>query len=342
MDLKKRFRRVWKFLLRENLHRLLILIGIIIVVSSLFVVLLEPGMSLLNAFWWTIVTLTTVGYGDISPVTFGGRIIAVIIMFFGIGLLGMLSATLASVLVEKKFKEDRGMSAYNFENHIILCEWNHRTHTILNEFRADPQTANTPIVLIAGIERKPVNDENLFFIQGNVNDETLKRANLAKAGTVVVLGDDRLDDTARDAKVVLATLTIESINPDVYTIVELVDEAHVQHCKRAKADEIIVSSELSSGLISRAALNHGITKVISELLSSQYGNELYKIPVPISMVGRPFIKVLTEMKQKHQSIILALEKGKEGELISNPPVDYQLRTGDYLILIASEKPQLDW
>jgi voltage-gated potassium channel len=261
-------------------------------------------------------------------------------MFFGIGLLGMLSATLASVLVEKKFKEDRGMTSFNFENHIILCEWNHRARTILSEFRADPQTANAPIVLIAEIPRKPVNDENLFFIRGSVNDETLKRANLTKASTVVVLGDDRLDATARDAKVVLTTLTVESLNPEVYTIVELVDEAHVQHCKRAKADEIIVSSELSSGLISRAALNHGITKVVSELLSAQYGNDLHKLPIPGSMVGRPFIEVFTEMKQVHQSIVLALQKGEEGEVISNPPVDYQLEQGDNLIVISDKRPQL--
>lgn len=336
----RRFRRILRFLWRENLHRLLALIGIMVLFSTIGIVLLEPGISLLNALWWTIVTLTTVGYGDISPVTIGGRIIAVIIMFFGIGLLGMLSATLASVLVEKKFKEERGMTSFNFENHIILCEWNHRARGILSEFRVDSKTANAPIVLIAEIPRKPIDDENLFFIQGSVNDETLKRANLIKASTVVVLGDDRLDATARDAKVVLTTLTIESLNPKAYTIVELVDEAHVQHCKRAKADEIIVSSELSSGLISRAALNHGITKVVSELLSAQYGNDLHKLPIPASMIGRPFIEVFTEMKKEHQSIVLALQKGEDGEVISNPPGDHQLEQGDNLIVISDKRPQL--
>jgi len=340
MSLKIQLRHIWRFLQREKFTRLFALIVIMVVLSSTGVILLEPEMSPINALWWTIVTLTTVGYGDISPITIGGRIIAVVIMFFGIGLLGMLSATLASVLVEKKFKEDRGMSSYKFENHIILCEWNHRARVILSEFRADPKTADAPIVLIADIERKPIDDENLFFIQGSINDETLKRANLTKARTVVILGDDRLDDTARDAKAVLTTLTVESINPDVYTIVELVDEAHVRHCKRAKADEIIVSSELSSGLISRAALNHGITKVVSELLSARYGNNLYKLPIPTSMIGISFIEVLTEMKQHHHSIVLALQREEEGEVVSNPPVDYRLEQSDYLIVISDKRPQL--
>jgi voltage-gated potassium channel len=340
MGKKSWFRRAWLFMQRENLHRLLFLLVIVVAFSTVGITFLEPKMTVLNALWWSIVTLTTVGYGDISPATVGGRIVAVIIMFLGIGLLGMLSATIASVLVDKKLKEDRGMSSYNLQGHIIVCEWNHRARVILNEFRADPQTAEAPIVLIADIEHKPVNDENLFFIQGDVSDETLARASLIKANTVVILGDDRLDATTRDAKVVLNALTVESINPDAYTIVELVDEAHVRHCKRANADEIIVGSELSSGLIARAALDHGITQVVSDLLSSRDGNEFYKVPMPPSLIGRRFIEAMAEMKQKYQSIVVAVQKENTGEIITNPSIDYQFESSDHLIVIAPDRPQL--
>ena len=159
---------------------------------------------------------------------------------------------------------------------------------IIKELRAEAQTENTPLVLIADIEEKPIDDANLCFVRGTVNEETLEKANLQKARTVVVLGDDSVETTARDAKVVLSTLTIESMNPDVYTVVELVDKANEQHCLRANADEIIVGSELSSHLIASAASDHGISKVVSELLSSRYGNELYSMPVPAEMIGLKF------------------------------------------------------
>jgi voltage-gated potassium channel len=340
MRLKSQIQRLWNFIQRENFHRLLLFIGIFLVISSVSITWLEPDMSIINAIWWSVVTMTTVGYGDISPVTLGGRVIAVILMFFGIGLLGTLSATLASILVDKKIKEDRGMKSFNFENHIILCEWNYRTQAILNELRADPQTADAPIVLIADIPSKPIDDKNLFFIQSSVTDESLNRANLAKAKTVVIVGDNRMEATARDGKVVLTTLTVESINPDVYTIVELANEANVPHCKRAKADEIIVSNEISSGLMARATLNHGITRIISELLSSHHGNELYKLPLPASMIGRLFIEVFTEVKQTYQCIVMAVEKETEEDIISNPPADYVFEEGDYLIIIAPHRPQL--
>ncbi|RMH86234.1 MAG: hypothetical protein D6681_15890 [Calditrichaeota bacterium] len=221
-----------------------------------------------------------------------------------------------------------------------MCQWNHRAKEILAELRSDPRMETAPIVLIARVDEKPLEDDNLYFIQGDVTEENLIRANIQKANTVVILGDDRLEATTRDAQVVLATLTVESLNPAVYTIVELVDESNVRHCQRAHADEIIVGDEFSSRLISRAALNHGISKVLSELLSSRFGNDLFKIPVPAALQGRPFLEVFTEMKRNANSIVLAVQKNGEGEVIANPENDLPVEPGDHLIVISLGQPSL--
>ncbi len=335
--------KVGRFVLlirRENLHRLLIIIISMLLISTISLTIFEDDMPLANAFWWSIVTLTTVGYGDITPVSIGGRIIGIIIMFFGIGIIGMFTATIASMFVEQKIKKDRGMDSYNFSDHLILCEWNQRAHNIMHELRSDVRMKTIPIVLLADIETKPVEDDNLYFIRGGVNEENLHRANLENARSVIILGDDHLNEYARDAKVVLSTLTVETINRQAYTIVELADAANGRHCQRAHADEIIVGSEFSTKLISRAALDHGISLVISEILSSQFGNDLHKLAVPESMAGKQFIDIFTDMKREHNCVTLAIQKKGKSGVISNPPGEQKVESGDYLIVISESRPQL--
>jgi len=337
--MNRKWKQLLQFLQRENVINLLVVILIIVLSSGALIALFEPNLSFSSGVWWSIVTLTTVGYGDISPSTVGGRILAVLIMFFGIGLLGMLSASLATLLIRKRMKEDRGMLASTVDSHIIICEWNHRARAIIKELRADAQTCDIPLVLIADIEEKPIDDNNLFFVRGTINEETLVKANLLKARTVVILGDDSVETTARDAKVVLSTLTIESMNPDVYTVVELVDTANEQHCLRANADEIIVGSELSSNLIASAASDHGISKVISELLSSRFGNDFYSMPVPEEMINLKFLDVFVAMKTEFNTTVVGIRKGSTGEFISNPDVDYCLSQQDNLLVISKERTQ---
>lgn len=327
----------WQFLLREKIVQLFCVVLGITLISSIVITWLEPDISFGSGLWWSIVTLTTVGYGDISPASPGGRILAIIIMFFGIGLLSTLSASLAALIISHRIKENKGMCAADFQDHLILCEWNHRTRAILKEMRADSHTENLKIVLVADIDEKPVDDNNLFFVKGSVCEESLKKAKIDQAKTIIVLGDDSLDATSRDAKVVLATLTIESMANKVYSVVELVDEANVMHCRRAQADEIIVGSELSTRLIASAAIDHGISRVVSELLSTQYGNELFSIPLPDGLVGDTFLDVFTMMKRERQTIVLGVLKKNNGEHVANPPSDYIFEKDDRLIVISNDR-----
>ncbi|PLS67805.1 MAG: cag pathogenicity island protein Cag26 [Cyanobacteria bacterium M5B4] len=326
-----------QILKKENLSLVLVLIALIVLASSLIIDLIEPDFSFPDALWWSIVTLTTVGYGDLTPKTIGGRIIAIVIMILGIGLLTTasitISATVASILITRKIKEETGMNSYDLENHIIFCEWNDRARSILLQFRSILATKNIPIVLIADTERRPIDDRNLFFIRGTINDETLARASIHQASTVIILGDDHLDPGARDAKVVLSTLTVESLNPSVYTIVELSDERYLQHCQRANADEIIVSSELSAMLISQSALNHGISRVFNELLSPALGSHTYTIPLPPELAGKSFVDALPFLKITRRSIVIGVQTA-QGKVICNPDSDYCFQDHDQLILIT--------
>lgn len=340
LKLKIKLQGIWFFLEKENFINLLLIIAVILFASSLGLYLVEPNLTLFDSFWWAIVTLTTVGYGDIIPKTTIGKLIGVFNMMVGVGVLTIFSANIASILVNSRIREDLGMNSYHFQDHIIICEWNQQAKIIIKELRHQEKIREKPIILIAPIERKPLDDPHLFFVSGEVSDDTLAKANLSEAKTVIILGDEKLDYHSRDAKVILNTLTVESINRKAYTIVELADETYVPTCKRANADEIIVSSNLSSKLISNATINHGMSNVITDILSQEYGSQLYKVLIPFSEIGCTFLELFIYMKQVYHSTIIAIQKGSKGEVISNPNNDYLMEENDYLILIAACKTSI--
>ena len=325
------------FLRRENLFRLMGVIFGLVVLGAAGLTYFE-GRPFVDALWWAIVTLTTVGFGDIAPVTIGGRLIGVVLMFFGIGVLGMFTATIAGVFVENRLRRERGMDSFDFEGHIILCGWNDRMHEILNDLRADARAAQAAIVLIADIETKPVVDERLHFVRGDLTEEHLKRAGLERAATILIVGDQSLEPGARDAKTVLSTLTVESLNPDVYSIVELASEANVRHCERANADEIIVGAELCSRVMSTAALDHGISTVLRELLNAQVGRDLITVPVPSALAGRTFSEVLSQLKRDHDMIALAVQRHGRAEVLTNPDAETRVEADDRLVVISAGEP----
>lgn len=325
-------------LLENKIVRLALLTIFILLFGAVGLNYFENTPSLMDAIWWSFVTITTVGYGDVTPTTLGGRITGVIVMVFGIGILGMFTATLASIFVEGKLSEGKGKKGVKVKGHFLICGWNYKVEEIVEELRADRKVKDKPIVLIADLPEKPLEDANTFFISGEVSAETLKKANVMEASAILIISDDRLDSYARDAKVVFNTLTIRTVREDIYICAEITDAKNMKHCKMAGANEIIIIGELSSNLLVQAALDHGITQIISELVSNRFGNGLYKIKPPEHLVGKTFIEVLSILKEKQNAIPVAIASNGSDRLLSNPPGEYTIQSDDVLVIIAKGRP----
>ena len=323
------------FLRRENLFRLMGVIVALVLVGAAGLTYFEDDRPFHDAVWWAIVTLTTVGFGDISPTSFGGRLIGIVLMFFGIGVLGTFTATIAGAFVEQRLRKDPGMGEYDLEGHIILCCWNDRTREILKDLRADARAADESIVLVADVDAKPADDDRLHFVRGRETGDDLRRAGIERAATVVLVGDRSLDYQARDAKAVLAVLTVKSLNRNVYTIVELAGEENVPHCEQAGADEIIVGADLCSRVISTATLDHGISTVLRELLSAREGHDLITMPVPAGYGGRSFFDVFSDLKRGEGRIALAIQRHGTGDIVTNPDAGARVAADDRLVVVAA-------
>ena len=96
----------------NKLYYLLFLSAAIILVGSLAIFSIESGHqdsqinSMLDAVWWTVATVTTVGYGDVVPVTETGKILAIVYMFFGIGVLAIFLSVLGTQFYKRRFEKD--------------------------------------------------------------------------------------------------------------------------------------------------------------------------------------------------------------------------------------------
>ncbi len=108
----------------------------------------------------------------------------------------------------------------------------------------------------------------------------------------------------------------------------------------AKADEIIVVGELSTNLMVQASLDHGITHMVTELVSNRYGSQLYKVGIPDSFVGQTFFDVMCRLKNESGILCLGVEKKKGNRLITNPEAAFRLSREDELVVIATSRPEL--
>ncbi len=232
----------------QMLIRMIFVSVIIILISSIMVLNIEPDgqfSGIVDAIWWAIVTATTVGYGDFYPVSLGGRLLAILLMFLGIGLFGGITATITELFIKIEKRRELGQLSAEYEGHIIICGWCGKTMEIISQI-LNEDLRNKQIVLIADLERDPFPDNNLIhFIRGEIDDKAiLEMANVNKAKTAIVLNEDN-----NDATTVLSALTINSLNPALYLIAEISKEENRRHLENSGVDEIIVNNNINSRIM---------------------------------------------------------------------------------------------
>ncbi len=214
---------------------------------------LEPGDISKddNPYWWAIVTMTTVGYGDFSPETPAGRIFAVLIMFIGISLVSLLTASISSIFVAQKIREGKGLEKLNLTNHLILCGWNPNGERVLDSIQHLSGMKKRDLVLINELNEEEVTmlknrypGMHIHFVSGDfTQEEILNRAGILDADTVMVIPNTTGSEVATyDEKTIFATLTIKSMDSNIRVVAYLLDRENLTHIKRADADEVVVGS----------------------------------------------------------------------------------------------------
>ncbi len=118
------FADVWGRPRHETFPRIALLALAILLLGALLETVLEAGgngqiRTLGDALWYAIVTMTSTGYGDVTPVTAAGRVVGALLMLSGLTVLSVVTATVASGLVAKRIKEERGLDTLRLKDHLF-------------------------------------------------------------------------------------------------------------------------------------------------------------------------------------------------------------------------------
>lgn len=277
--------------------------------------------GLFDAIYWAVVTISTVGYGDIVPSTKVGKIFALVIILSGPILLSLITASIASIFVERKIKEGKGLESVKDKDHILICGWNENGEKVIDGILSQSKGSPAKIVLVNELDRDEVQsiqykyeEHGLRFVRGNfVKQDVLARANLVGAMAAIVLADVSGGHVLEkaDERTIFGTMAIKSMASKVRTCAELINPDNREHLLRANVDEIIVRGESAGSMLSTAALSPGVVDSIKLLISHEAENKLWRISVPSKFVGKSFAEAAAFFRDKYGALLLAVLKERE-------------------------------
>ena len=299
----------------------------------------NPDLTWLDAIWWSLVTMTTVGYGDYFPVSTGGRLLVGIpTMIVGVGVLGYILSTLASIIMESKHKEIRGMAITNVHDHIILIHYNglDQVQKIVHEIREDPSTKQTSIVMVdEHLEEitKELIDLEIIFVRGNpAREVTLERANLSTARHCIIQANDQ-DPENSDHRNLAVALTVERLFPDIQTIVHCLNPGNIPFYEKAGVDGVVCINSLVGQMMVHELQDPGVHEVFTELTTNEAGKQFYIVDPQSGDV------TYADAKDRHDSEstqVIGIQRGNRPIIL--PKSGQSLERGDRIILIAGVRP----
>ncbi len=325
-------RRIANPLERFRLPGVLLLIVIVVGVAGYMLI---EGWTFLDAFFMTIITISTVGYSEVHPLTVAGRIFTSVLIVFGVGTMLFGFGVFAETLAENSFgvfRRQRQMEARlnALRDHFIVCGYGRIGRQVVIEFEEQK-------IAYVIIERndEPLErlhkDERLHVEGDAASEDLLKQAGIDRAKGLVCAVDS-------DERAVYIVLAARALNPKLYIIARAGYPESIRRLELAGADRVISPYRMAGHLMAELAVRPALVDVLDTLHhgESDIGLEEVMVQPRTAAIGKTVAEA--GLLDSAGAKLLAVRR-KDGTLHVNPPADLRLEEGDLLIALGSE-PQL--
>lgn len=332
VSLPERSRSPWWALGKRLFAALAILVGTVILVyvdREGYRDVADDSVSLSDALYYTTVTLSTTGYGDIAPVSDGARMVnAFVITPARIGFLVLLIGTTLEVLASQgrdMFRVSRWRKKMG--HHVVVVGYGTKgrsaVETLINN---GYDRENVVIVDPSSVAVAEANADGLAVVSGDATRrDVLRRAGVADADQVIIT-------TNRDDSNVLATLTVRQLNPDAWIVAAVREHENAPLMRQSGANSVITSSDAVGRLLGLSSLSPTLGTVMEDLLSYGEGLEVAERELLVNEVGK--------QPQSLPDQVIAVVRDEQVYRYFDPVVTLLAR-GDRLVVVRPAK-ELPW
>ncbi len=289
----------------------------------------DGKVDLVDAIYYTTVTLSTTGYGDIAPAAEHARLInAFVITPLRIAFLVLLIGTTLEVLASQgreMFRTARWRK--NMQEHVVVIGYGTKGRSAVDTLLSNGLSRDAIIVVDPeGLAQEEAHADGLAVVTGDATRrEVLRRAGVDQAQQVIIT-------TARDDTTVLATLTVRQLNPEAYIVAAVREQDNVPLVRQSGADSVITSSEAVGRLLGLASYSPNLGQVMEDLLTYGEGLEVAQRELLLSEVGK--------QPQSLPDQVIAVIRDEKVYRYFDPTVSLLAR-GDQLIVVRPSR-ELPW
>lgn len=289
------------------------------------------GWSFFDSLYQVVITLSTVGFQEVYPLSRDGRILTMLLIVSGVGSFAYLVGTFTQVLVEGRLQQFLGRRRMQkiidgLSDHVIICGYGRIGSIVAREILAE----NVPAVIVENSAEVTsiLDEQGIPYVRGDATaDETLLAAGLMRARTLVAA-------LTLEAANVYVTLTARQLNPAVRIVARADAQGHTQRLERAGADQVLVPHLYGGVRMAQSVLRPTVTSFL-ELAGRSGEVELQMEELQVTQHSEIVNQNLIEarIRPRFNLIVIAIKKAS-GDMIFNPQPQAVLEAGDTMILVG--------